>query len=130
MCVFFCASLWCGGVQKKEEASEPTTPTVDRLTLQQMLGLGFYELLGCDAGAHSRTVRRCFNTLARIYHPDKGGSATAFRYLRMAAEVLQSPATRAEYDANGKGRWARVFAAAEDTRMPQEEDEEGSSGDS
>ena len=86
-----------------------------------MLQLGFYELLGCDAGAQPRTILRRFNALAKIYHPDKGGSTVTFRYLHMVAEVLKNPATRAEYDANGKARWAKVFASEAGTEKTAEE---------
>ncbi len=64
--------------------------------------MGFYELLGCKADAAIRTINRHSNDLAKTYHPDTGGSAAAFRYLRMAAEVLKKPNLRAEYVANGK----------------------------
>ena len=86
-----------------------------------MLQLGFYELLGCDAGAQPRTILRRFNALARIYHPDKGGSTVTYRYVHMVTEVLKNPATRAEYDANGKARWAKVFASEAGTEKTAEE---------
>ena len=75
--------------------------------------MGFYELLGCKADAVPRTINRRFTDLTKTYHPDKGGSAVTFRYLRMAAEVLKKQDLRAEYDANGKGRWTKAFTASE-----------------
>ncbi len=48
-----------------------------------------------------------------------------FRYLRMVADVLKDPATRAEYDANGKARWAKVFASEAGTENAAEEEAEG-----
>ena len=93
-----------------KKAAEPTPP---RLTLHEMMQRGFYELFDCRSGAATRTITRRFNELAKTYHPDKGGSAVTFRYLRMAAEVLKKPDLRAEYDANGKGRWTKAFTASE-----------------
>ena len=48
--------------------------------------------------------------MAKIYHPDKGGSALAFRYIKMVFEVLRDPRTRNQYDMLGKGVWTRRFA--------------------
>ena len=79
------------------------------MTLAAMKRLGFYELLGCEPSAHFRTITRLYGKLAKLYHPDKGGDPITFRYLKMVYDVLKNSATRAEYDRDGRGRWAADF---------------------
>ena len=108
------------GFFKKAAGSAPA-----RLTLHEMMQRGFYELFDCRSDAATRTITRHFKELAKIYHPDKGGSAVTFRYLQMAAEVLKKPNLRAEYDANGKNRWTKAFAASEGHEAGAEEQPDG-----
>jgi hypothetical protein len=100
---------------------EPTAHSpnqVPRLSLEEMMELGFYDLLGCEPGATVKVIGKRFNALSLLYHPDKGGSAVAFRYLKMAADVLKNKKTRAEYDKKGKEPWVKAFARAENMHEP------------
>lgn len=42
---------------------------------------------------------QAYRQLARVLHPDKGGSSTAFAALQAAFKTLNNPKTRAVYDA-------------------------------
>ncbi len=96
----------------EDAPAQPEGTSSALMTLEEMMALGFYELLGCEPGAHARTVHRRFQSMAKRYHPDKGGSDVAFRYLKLVADVLKDPATRAEYDRDGKDRWVCEFRRA------------------
>ena len=88
------------------------------LTLADMSELGFYELLGCGPGDDKRTISRRFKALAKIYHPDKGGGAEEFKYLRKVYEVLYDDEKRTQYDNEGKGSFTKPFNEQEP--QPQE----------
>lgn len=58
-----------------------------------------YARLGLARHATSREVAAAFRRLARLHHPDVGGSADEFAALEEAYRVLRDPASRAAYDA-------------------------------
>lgn len=58
----------------------------------------YYELLGVRPGATSAEIRSAYRSLAKVMHPDAGGTAGTFRLLREAYETLSDPQSRADYD--------------------------------
>jgi hypothetical protein len=61
-------------------------------------GVDFYELLGVRQDASTGEIRTAYRVLAKVMHPDTGGTAGTFRLLREAYETLSDPERRAEYD--------------------------------
>lgn len=58
----------------------------------------YYELLGVREDASVSEIRSAYRALAKVMHPDAGGTAGTFRLLREAFETLSDPERRAEYD--------------------------------
>lgn len=66
----------------------------------------YYDLLGVAADADATTIKRAYRRLARVVHPDTGGTAGMFRLLTVAYETLADPASRREYDGERDGTGA------------------------
>ena len=62
----------------------------------------YYELLGVDRAASAAEIKSAYRSLAKVMHPDAGGTAGTFRLLRQAYETLTDPVLRAEYDRRGE----------------------------
>ncbi|PWW57054.1 J domain-containing protein [Actinokineospora spheciospongiae] len=58
----------------------------------------YYELLGVRRDASAAEVKSAFRALAKVMHPDAGGTAGTFRLLKSAYETLSDPVRRREYD--------------------------------
>ena len=63
-----------------------------------MGGVDYYELLGVARTASTADIRTAYRALAKVMHPDAGGTAGTFQLLRQAYETLSDPALRADYD--------------------------------
>ncbi|WP_092780552.1 J domain-containing protein [Actinokineospora terrae] len=58
----------------------------------------YYELLGVRRDASAGEIKSAFRALAKVMHPDAGGTAGTFRLLKSAYETLADARRRAEYD--------------------------------
>lgn len=66
-----------------------------------------YTVLGISHGANERQVRHAYRRLAKRYHPDLHpdvATSERMRRVNQAWEILSSPAGRANYDAQVRGR--------------------------
>lgn len=89
-----------------------------------MTEINYYELLDLSPSASGPEIRAAYHRVARLAHPDVGGTAGMFRLLSSAYETLRDPAARTAYDALLAGDasgGARPASAAEPTpqRRPQ-----------
>jgi hypothetical protein len=64
-------------------------------------GVDYYEVLGIDRSASTADVKAAYRSLAKVTHPDAGGTAGRFTVLRQAYETLRDPVRRAAYDRAG-----------------------------
>merc|ERR1719262_820098 len=60
--------------------------------------MGLYRVLEVDTTADAKDLREAFKRLALVRHPDKGGTAKAFRSLLHAFRILSPPFMRKVYD--------------------------------
>lgn len=63
-----------------------------------MSGVDYYQVLGVDRGASTSDIKAAYRSLAKVMHPDAGGTAGNFTMLRQAYETLRDPVRRAAYD--------------------------------
>ena len=63
-----------------------------------MRGVDYYELLGVSRDASPTEIRSAYRSLAKVMHPDAGGTAGTFRLLREAYETLADPERRDDYN--------------------------------
>ncbi len=57
-----------------------------------------YEVLGVNPAASADELRRAYRRLARVSHPDTGGSPTKFHAVQLAWERIGTPEARAAWD--------------------------------
>lgn len=87
--------------------------TLDSDTVEQLLSLDFYQLLGVDPSDHSQTqLKQAYKALSLKYHPDEGGTTAWFQRVNLAYSTLSNFAQRREYDATKdsvsmSGTWDR-----------------------
>ena len=67
-----------------------------------MKALSYYDLLQVAPDAATQRIKAQYRHLSRLYHPDKGGSDEAFKYLKFVHDVLVDPELRNLYDTSGK----------------------------
>jgi hypothetical protein len=58
----------------------------------------YYELLGVDRTASAAEIKSAYRSLAKVLHPDRGGTTGTFRLLQQAYETLSDATHRAAYD--------------------------------
>jgi curved DNA-binding protein CbpA len=79
----------------------------------------YYEALQISTNAEPETIHRVYRMLAQRFHPDnkETGSATRFRLVSEAYDVLSTPEKRARYDVvhqqRQQERWRLVSKGAE-----------------
>jgi curved DNA-binding protein CbpA len=57
-----------------------------------------YEFLGVASDADPRAIRTAYRHLARMYHPDMGGSSERMAVLNVVWSILGNPRKRQAYD--------------------------------
>jgi curved DNA-binding protein CbpA len=87
------------------------------MTLAELQALGFYDVLGVQPGATSAELRKGFKAMSLVYHPDKGGSAVLFRFIKMVYDTLSDPITRTKYDDDGKTSFMEAEPQAQTDTM-------------
>ena len=74
----------------------------DDVPVEVFLQTEFYELFGVDKNARYAAIRKSWRALVLRHHPDKGGHPLKFAYIDIVHKILKNPASRAEYDSNGR----------------------------
>jgi curved DNA-binding protein CbpA len=57
-----------------------------------------YAALGLTRTATREQILKAFRSLAKLHHPDRGGSPDAFDAIVSAYRTLSNPVSRSEYD--------------------------------
>jgi curved DNA-binding protein CbpA len=60
--------------------------------------INFYELFGLKSDCSDKEIKKRYNELVLIHHPDKGGKREMFDIIMIAYEILGNPTTRNEYN--------------------------------
>lgn len=60
-----------------------------------------YTILGVNKLASQTDIKKAYRTLAKKYHPDKGGSEAKFKKINQAYEILGDEQKRAQFDRFG-----------------------------
>ncbi|PWN27578.1 DnaJ-domain-containing protein [Jaminaea rosea] len=58
----------------------------------------YYKVLGVSRDADGPTIKKAYRKLAKVNHPDKGGSAEKMAAINEAFDVLNDPEKRAQFD--------------------------------
>jgi len=66
----------------------------------------YYEALGVSPEANTAEIKKAYYKMARVHHPDKGGSEEQFKLISAAYEVLSDPDKREVYNKHGKQAFA------------------------
>ena len=70
----------------------------------------YYAILQVAPNASPEVIAASYKALARVHHPDKGGSADQMRAVVEAYEVLKDPQKRAAYDQHRAFTQHNLFA--------------------
>jgi len=68
-----------------------------------------YDILGVHKNSTPEEIKTAYRNLAKIHHPDKGGSKEEFSRIQMAYDVLSDTERRAKYDSTGETEKERGF---------------------
>ena len=60
--------------------------------------MDYYQILGVDKNADSKTIKKSYKRLAMKHHPDKGGKEEKFKEIQKAYEILSDPQKKQQYD--------------------------------
>lgn len=71
-----------------------------------------YRVLECAPTATAEQIKGSYRRLARLSHPDQGGSEQAFQRLASAYQILSDPRRRLEYDRDRAAWIAELGAVA------------------
>ncbi len=72
----------------------------------------YYEILGVDKSADTKTIKKKFRELAKKYHPDinkEEGTEEKFKDIQEAYEVLSDESKRYQYDNYGTASFDNIF---------------------
>ncbi len=72
----------------------------------------YYEILGVDKSADTKTIKKKFRELAKKYHPDinkEEGTEEKFKDIQEAYEVLSDESKRYQYDNYGTSSFDNIF---------------------
>lgn len=75
-----------------------------------------YEILGVERHATQDEIRKSYNELILMYHPDKGGNVKKFKDLQIAYKILSNEKNREQYT---KSLSATFEEISQDYRDPQ-----------
>ncbi|GBG25947.1 DnaJ protein-like [Hondaea fermentalgiana] len=65
-----------------------------------------YLVLGVQRGATSKEIRAAYLRLAKVHHPDRGGTEQKFQQIQEAYRVLSDASERSSYDqAGSRSNW-------------------------
>ena len=67
--------------------------------MRTWMSVDYYHVLRIPRTASVDTIRKAYRSLAKEYHPDKGGEERAFHAVSEAYEVLNDPELKNQYDA-------------------------------
>ena len=68
----------------------------------------YYSILQVRPDASPEEVRAAYRRIAKLYHPDAGGTSEAFQSVQEAYDILSDPVLRRKYDAAHEGRFHRL----------------------
>ena len=83
------------------------------MTIDDLLKLGFYEVLGVEPGAATAVIKKAYCQLAREHHPDKGGDVEVFKFILLCYETLVDTGKRRQYDRDGKAAFVGHYKKTE-----------------
>ena len=62
--------------------------------------MNYYEILDLNKNCSKKDIKKQYKTLAKIYHPDKGGDPEKFKQISEAYTVLSDYNSKIKYDNN------------------------------
>ena len=60
-----------------------------------------YDVLGVSRTASAKEIKKAYFDLAKVQHPDKGGSEEKFKQIQMAYDILSDDGKRRHYEMTG-----------------------------
>lgn len=69
---------------------------------KEILSLNLYAVIGLENTSDDKAIKRAYNKLMLVHHPDKGGDVSVFEEIKTAYDVLSDTDLREEYDKKSK----------------------------